>query len=143
MHKDPEYSGHNFLHLTLEGECLYPGKPIGPVKPISPTYTNGGPFIPHLPSPQLAARFTRCVTNHAPIGEYRERFNLGEDDNSCSCGAPMQTRSQLLSSCPKLIHTKSLIHDHRIPTMAPRSIEHLISFLQDNLSAFVFQLDPP
>ncbi|KAF9444708.1 hypothetical protein P691DRAFT_677078, partial [Macrolepiota fuliginosa MF-IS2] len=87
--------------------------------------------------------FTRCVTNHALIGEYQERFNLGECDNSCSCGAPMQTRSHLLSACPNLIHTKALLHDHRIPTMAPRSIERLISFLQDNPSAFAFQPELP
>lgn len=44
------------------------------------------------------SRFSRMVTGHAPIGAFRERFNL-EGMKVCACGVKPMTRDHVLYGC--------------------------------------------
>ncbi|KAF9441069.1 hypothetical protein P691DRAFT_685197, partial [Macrolepiota fuliginosa MF-IS2] len=58
---DDNYRGHTFLNLK-SGD-----------KDILPTYINGGGWLPHVGSDmKLCVCLTRCITNHAPIGSFRQ-----------------------------------------------------------------------
>ena len=46
-------------------------------KPVVPTTTKGGPWLPAAgESNSAVARFCRGITGHTPIGEYRACFHL-------------------------------------------------------------------
>ncbi|KAF5386626.1 hypothetical protein D9615_001761 [Tricholomella constricta] len=57
---------------------------------------------------------SRSILNHAPIGEYRRRFNLSEEVN-CSChNGGLETRAHILDQCPKYTRKRG----------APARLEH-------------------
>ena len=67
--------GRHFL--TLKGKNC---------KPLQPSYSKGGSWLTHIGQPvTLYARATRAILNHAPIGEYRQRFFPAEC-TQCPCG---------------------------------------------------------
>lgn len=45
------------------------------------------------------ARLSRFVTGHAPVGGFRQRFNL-EGRINCWCGHQVETRDHILTDCP-------------------------------------------
>ncbi|OCH90511.1 hypothetical protein OBBRIDRAFT_825926 [Obba rivulosa] len=58
------------------------------------------PFLKRLGSDsRMFARFTRVVTGHAPVGRFRERFNL-YDPTDCLCGHPVGTIQHIFCECP-------------------------------------------
>lgn len=124
---EPNYAGRNWLGLTG-----------GNGRPIKPKYAKGGPFLPKVNmSNSLCARFTRAVTNHAPIGEYRERF-FPLEPNKCRCdGVTLETRQHVLWECSEYDRT-SLRNEGRLCM----SLDSLITFLQDNPRAFAFEDQP-
>ncbi|KAF9522024.1 hypothetical protein CPB83DRAFT_900003 [Crepidotus variabilis] len=78
----PEYRGRNFLMLASSSSSK---------SDIQPTHAKLGSWLPsvmdlwtdgdgmdHPASNPLVARLVRCITNHAPIGEYYHRFNIPE-----------------------------------------------------------------
>jgi hypothetical protein len=82
-------------------------------------------------STSLYARFTRAVTNHAPIGAYRARFHL-DPGRSTSCpGHPEsdETRFHILNECDWYV--RRITYDYE-------QIEDVILFLIDNPLAFSF-----
>src|SRR3978361_1100 len=66
---------------------------------IDPSHTKLGSWLNTAPMDNtMLAQATHAITNHAPIGEYRLRFKLS-NDNLCKCGAP-ETREHILELCP-------------------------------------------
>ncbi|KDR64983.1 hypothetical protein GALMADRAFT_82438, partial [Galerina marginata CBS 339.88] len=115
----PQHLGHDFLQLTTLGK-----KP----KPILPSTCKGGPYIRESGADAASfARMCRCILNHAPIGSYYDRFNIDEPHGCSQCGAPRETRSHILSYCPK--------YERNSPT---DRLHGLLMFLLDNPQAFSF-----
>ncbi|KDR65691.1 hypothetical protein GALMADRAFT_148463 [Galerina marginata CBS 339.88] len=115
----PQHLGRDFLQLTTLGK-----KP----KPILPSTRKGGPYIRESGADAASfARMCRCILNHAPIGSYYDRFNIDEPHGCSQCGAPRETRSHILSYCPK--------YERNSPT---DRLHGLLMFLLDNPQAFSF-----
>ena len=113
----PDYRGRQFLALSdVYDRPLRPRAPKG-----------GGPWLEYGGrNNSLFARMCRCITGHAPIGSYYERFNI-QAATSCPCGARLQTRFYLLSSCRL----------NRWPEVPSRLFE-LVEYLERNPGAFAF-----
>jgi len=68
--------GRNFLELDDDDEET----------PIVPYYKKEGAWLKYFGhSNSTCARITRLITNHAPIGEYRQRF-FPLEESLCPCG---------------------------------------------------------
>ncbi|KAF9441262.1 hypothetical protein P691DRAFT_626154, partial [Macrolepiota fuliginosa MF-IS2] len=120
---DDDYRGHTFLNLK-SGD-----------KDILPTYINGGGWLPHMGSDtKLCMRLTRCITNHAPIGSFQQRFFLGQYDMSCPCGHELEMREHILNKCP--LYERQWTNQERFQI---NTIAGLAEFLQDNPKAFTFE----
>ena len=85
----------------------------------------------------LCARATRAILNHAPIGEYRQRFFPAEC-TQCPCGhCQVETCRHILANCSRFAHS---------PLIDPSpSIKDFVDFLKEHPSAFAFssQEQPP
>ena len=85
---------------------------------------------------QTLSRMARAVTNHAPTGEYRERFHPNLPSHCKFCGPTVEhTRAHVLFSCPQYVSLAPSFTDWK------RSRTNNISwktFFQDNPSAFTF-----
>ncbi|KAF9442632.1 hypothetical protein P691DRAFT_681062, partial [Macrolepiota fuliginosa MF-IS2] len=125
--RDPSYKGHHFMeHKDQHGAFL------------QPSYINGGTWLSTAAGQDanLCARMTRCITNHAPIGSFRQRFFPGRYVNSCPCGAELETREHIIQDCP-------LYERHQRDMANPYdNLAKLIEFLEDNPSAFSFANKP-
>jgi len=120
---DSAYRGRNFLDLKGSKG-----------KPVLPTTRKGGPFLSEGSSTRMFARFCRCVTGHAPIGEYCSRFNIDRPVN-CDCGfGVLETRRHILGQCSKATWSR-----RRSPI---DSVGRVNTFLDKNVWAFAF-LDTP
>ena len=75
-------------HITLKKKC----KTLTPSawNPASHRFLN---IAGH--DQEIITRFTRAITGHAPIGEYRLHF-FPDQPYHCPCGAPIQTRDHIL-----------------------------------------------
>ncbi|KAK1234618.1 hypothetical protein PQX77_002173 [Marasmius sp. AFHP31] len=72
--QEAKYKGGQFLELNdLKG------------KPLQPKYTSGGTWLLYIGrTNSLTSRVIRCITNHAPVGEYYCRFHISESED-CRC----------------------------------------------------------
>ena len=110
-------------------------RPVGLVQPNS---TKGGSYMRRLryESNSLVARFTRCITNHAPIGTYYQKFNI-EAETLCVCSRILSQGHILQDSwwqgCD---HWKS--HDYETG-----NFPGLVKYLKENPTAFAFSEDRP
>jgi len=78
----PTVQGHHFL--TLRGKNR---------KPLQPSYSKSGSWLTYFgQSVTLCARATRAILNHAPIGEYRQRFFPAECTQCPSGHCQVETR---------------------------------------------------
>ena len=69
-------------------------------KRLQPSEKSGGPWISWAGTDNsLYARLCRALCGHAPIGEYRRRFNL-QGATSCPCGHEHKTRAHIIDTCP-------------------------------------------
>jgi hypothetical protein len=96
LFKDPSYRGHSFLDLLNSKD-----------KPLQPSTRKGGPWLfESRVGPSTFSRLCRCITGHAPLGAYRQRFNVsGPIHCSCRVGhGILETRSHALHSCPRWKH---------------------------------------
>ena len=130
-----------FLAWTLGEQCLI----IPPSKvDISSLLEMGINDFYSLATPKvvvgfltLCARATRAILNHAPIGEYRQRFFPAEC-TQCPCGhCQVETRRHIFANCSRFAHS---------PLIDPSpSIKDLVDFLKEHPSAFAFpsQERPP
>jgi hypothetical protein len=96
LFKDPSYRGHSFLDLLNSKD-----------KPLQPSTRKGGPWLSESRvGPSTFSRLCRCITGHAPLGAYCQRFNIsGPVHCSCCVGhGILETRSHALHSCPRWKH---------------------------------------
>jgi hypothetical protein len=104
---------------------------------LAPTSKGKGPWMgtylhtSATVSPSLYARFSRAITNHAPIGAYRARFHLDPDRTTSCPGHPetVETRFHILNECDW--YARCIVYDYE-------QIEDFILFLLDNPLAFSF-----
>ncbi|KAF5377289.1 hypothetical protein D9615_006460 [Tricholomella constricta] len=124
LFQQPEYSGRLFLRTKRKG------------KPIAPSHLDGSPWLKVMgKSNAHTARMSRSILNHAPIGEYRRRFNLSEEVN-CSCrNGGLETRAHMLDQCPRYTRKRR----------APARLEHknYLEFLEVNPRTFAFPSENP
>ena len=86
------------------------------------------------------ARATRLATGHAPIGEFRRRFELG-GPSLCACGGGVESRRHMMSVCPIWNRTPHLngindgTHGENITPAA------FLDFLKRNPMAATFEWD--
>ncbi|RDX46861.1 hypothetical protein OH76DRAFT_1355323, partial [Lentinus brumalis] len=92
--------------------------------------------------PTLAARFVRCITNHAPTGHYRDRFRQRHHEPTMCVlhsGAPAyHTREHILFRCD--YYTRKYRHssvEELLESMDP--FYDIQKFLEDNPSAMSFE----
>ncbi|KAF9472524.1 hypothetical protein BDN70DRAFT_938123 [Pholiota conissans] len=117
MFQEPKYRGSNFLMLQeLDGT------------PIQPSYINGGAWLPlSKHSTTSTARMVRCITNHAPIGNYFTQFNIPEPAGCRHCASHFKSREHLLEWCYK--------RRHHPPHYICFTV-HLVNLLDDNPAFF-------
>jgi Reverse transcriptase-like len=113
---EPSYRGQNFL--DLEGSKKNSS--------LLPSTLKGGPWLRAMGTETSSfARLCRCVTNHAPLGAYRMRFNIaGPVACECLLDVPVQTRDHVLRICPRYKRKKHRMRVRRLP--------QLVVLLNDN-----------
>jgi hypothetical protein len=123
MFQSPSYRGRNFLNLLGKKD-----------KPRVPTYLAGGSWLPDLGDARACARVCRVILNHAPMGEFRVRYNLGGFCNCeyCDTGA-RQTRAHLLGVCTSV--TRGRMFEGK-----PEYLSQLTEYLR--YSPWLFSFDP-
>ncbi|KAK1216753.1 hypothetical protein PQX77_020611 [Marasmius sp. AFHP31] len=116
-----KYKGGQFLELNnLKGKSL------------QPKYTCGGTWFPHIGrTNSRTSRVIRCITNHAPVGEYYCRFHILESED-CKCGRALETCLHVLFRCP-----------HATRTGPIRYLGDLVNFLDANPGAFAMRNQLP
>ncbi|KAF7792255.1 hypothetical protein EIP86_003291 [Pleurotus ostreatoroseus] len=88
----PRYRGHHFM------------VPNRYLEQLSHT-ARGNPFLRAAgKDSRLFARLTRFLTGHAPVGEFRLRFNL-EGPVDCLCGHGLESIHHIVWQCPLWIRT--------------------------------------
>ena len=119
--KDSKKKGQLFLEFEDDDE-----------KVIKPTYTKGGSWLPHIGiSNSTCARFTRMMTGHAPIGEYRQRF-FPNSPIQCPCGeADVETREHIFMHCNRY-ESSTRLRDIQISSFVEFIVGNPTSFCFDN-----------
>ena len=123
-----------FQSLSYRGSQFFELKGLN-MKPLQPKYVNSGTWLRDFgESVSLVARCTHCILNHAPIGEYYQRFNI-DGDVPCSCGhVVVQSHFHVLFRCPKHTRTEG--------SGSLTTIGSLCDFLKRNPTAFAFGTPP-
>src|SRR5215467_6428552 len=86
-----------------------------------------------LGGPQLCARATCAILDHAPIGSYRSRFHP-DADFTCPCdGSTLETRQHVIVRCPRF-HSEPRWRRREMPWL----LLDLVQFLEGNPVAFSF-----
>lgn len=121
-----DYRGHQFMMLAVPGSGG---------RDILPEYSKEGSWLSKVKeresySNALMARLVRCITNHAPIGEYYHRFKIPEQTSCSSCGR-LQTRRHIFVGCRGHLDALS-------GRDVPGRISELCSYLEKNPTAFAF-----
>lgn len=93
---------------------------------------------------RLMARFTRTVTGHAPIGEFRTRFKL-PGDIECPCGtdtvgAKRWTRAHTLLRCPLWFRSRAWWSRQTQHIQELDPFMGILPFLKTNPLAFTFEV---
>ncbi|TFK16361.1 hypothetical protein FA15DRAFT_607482, partial [Coprinopsis marcescibilis] len=99
--------------------------------PLKPCVLKGGTWLSVTATESLAtkARMSQCILGHAPLGEYRARFNI-DGEIQCRCGTFIETRAHLFGRCSFTQHSK---------TDSPRCLGELMDFLWANPRTFAFE----
>ena len=85
-----QYVGQHFIYPRWLVRRLDHGK----AKHMAPSHLNGGTWLKYVGhSLSLTAQMVRGLTSHAPIGHYRRRFKVGNQNELCPhCeGGPIET----------------------------------------------------
>ena len=119
--KDSKKKGQLFLEFEDDNE-----------KVLKPTYSKGGSWLPHIGiSNSICARFTCMMLEHAPIGEYRQRF-FSNTPIHCPCGeADVEMREHIFMQC-KRYDSSSRLRDICISSFVEFIISNLTFFCFDN-----------
>ena len=121
LFKDSKKKGQLFLEFEDDNE-----------KVIEPTYSKGGSWLPHIGiSNSICTRFTRMMTGHAPIGEYRQRF-FPNSPIQCLCGeVDVETREHIFMHCNQY-ESSTCSKDIRISSFVEFIVGNPTSFCFDN-----------
>ena len=122
------FRGSRFLNLVDST-----GKSLGPSALHHGTWLRLATKDP----PTLVARLTRCITAHAPIGEFRLWF-FPNEESSCPCGEFLETREHILYECTRFERDTSIMDPE-----LPLSLIDLVDFLRENPLAFAFTTAEP
>ena len=120
----------SFAHPSSQGRHFLPLK--GGIKNLlQPSYVKGGGWLPFIgESVTLCARATRAILNHAPIGEFRQRF-FPTECTQCPCGhCQMETRRHIFANCRRFVHFP-------LTDLVP-TVKDFVKFLKEQPSAFAF-----
>ena len=95
------------------------------------SYAKGGGWLPFIgESVTLCARATRAILNHAPIGEFRQRFFPAEC-TQCLCGhCQVETHRHIFANCRWFAYFP-------LTDLAP-TVKDFVKFLKEHPSAFAF-----
>ena len=97
--------------------------------------------IPAKDSITAMARITRCITNHAPIGEYRQRFFPDKPTHCTACGYDtLLSREHILCSCPQFTPIAPSINNWK---QTRDNDTRLFKFLSRHPISFSFDCLPP
>jgi hypothetical protein len=109
LFKDPSYRRHSFLDLKNSRD-----------KPIQPSTHKGGPWLSDSRvGTSTFSRLCRCITGHAPLGTYCQRFNISGGIH-CPCRVGhgiLETRSHALHLCPRWKHSNPQTSLDTVPTL--------------------------
>jgi hypothetical protein len=79
---------------------------------------------------------TRCITNNAPMGEYRQQFFPDKPTHCNTCGTNvLLSRNHILTKCPNYMLTTPSIKDWQT---TKHNGTLLFKFLTDNPVSFSF-----
>ena len=94
-------------------------------------YAKGGGWLPFIgESVTLCARATRAILNHAPIGEFRQRFFPAEC-TQCLCGhCQVETHRHIFANCRWFAYFP-------LTDLAP-TVKDFVKFLKEHPNAFAF-----
>ena len=129
-----QYVGQHFMYSRWSVRRLDHAK----AKHIAPLHLNSGTWLKDVGhSSLLIAQMVRGLTSHAPIGHYRKRFKVGNQNESCPhCeGGPVETFQHILFKC-----LRHLTQPPDMPnfTKATPYWEHFGKFTMDNPMAYAF-----
>lgn len=118
---------------TYRGRYLIHGRRI------QPTTKGGGRFLKEVEGNSLVARCARALLNHAPTGEYRQRFFPKLPYRCDTCGVT-QSRYHILDRCPRYRHSRTSLLTYLRHSDHPERI--LAHFLSQFPLAFSFDHAP-
>ncbi|KAF8630245.1 hypothetical protein AX14_011022 [Amanita brunnescens Koide BX004] len=81
------------------------------------------------------SRMARAITNHAPTGEYRQRFYPDLDDQCPTCPSCVMSRTHILFHCPRYVPLSSSLTNWQRDRLNDKSWK---AFFSCNVSAFTF-----
>jgi len=119
-----------FAHPSSQGRYFLPLK--GGIKNLlQPSYAKGEGWLPFIgKSVTLCARATRAILNHAPIGEFRQRFFPAEC-TQCPYGhCQVETCRHIFANCYRFAHFP-------LTDLVP-TVKNFVKFLKEHPSAFAF-----
>lgn len=126
--KQPSYRGHGFL----KGRSA-----------ITPIAKRGSRLMravaKHKRPNQTLARAARATLNHAPTGEFRERF-FPHLPTACNTCGVTQTRAHILNRCTR--YKRSCLNFLEFLKNSAHPESTLIAFLDENPLAFTFEDAP-
>ena len=121
------FKGHQWLPLRRKK------------KPFKPTIRNKATtnFFYELSGNDIAtlSRMACALTNHAPTGEYRQRFYPDLDPHCPACPSRVMTRTHIFFHCPRYVPLSSSLTNWRRDRYNDKSWK---SFFTHNMSAFTF-----
>ena len=127
----------SFNHPTIQCRHFLPLKDRNQ-RIIQSSYSKDGSWLLYIgKSVILCARATRAILNHAPIGEYRQRFFPAEC-TQCLCGyCQVETQWHIFTNYPRFAHSPLI-------DLSPL-VKDFVDFLKEHPSAFAFspQERPP
>ena len=135
--RDPKYTSCHFQHPRWSANRREHHR----AKHMAPFHLKGGTWLKDTGhSVSLTAQMACSLTSHAPIGQYRHCFNVGDKVEACTCDG---TSPELFQH----VFFKCGCHPTRPPDMPSFSIqppfwEFFGKFIMDNPGAFAFSDDP-
>ncbi|KAF8625360.1 hypothetical protein AX15_005427 [Amanita polypyramis BW_CC] len=116
--------GHNYLALKYKGRCIGPA--LGSRKKV---------FIKACDDNiNMLAQVTRLITNHAPTGEYRQRF-FPSENKSCNFDNEFHSRTHILTKC---MGYEGCFKNLEWLKRRKDGLEKVIKFLKKNKKAVTF-----
>ena len=128
-----EYRGRQWLAIKRKRKRF---KPSIRNKPNANFFT-----LASKDSISTMARITRCITNHAPTGEYRQRFFPDKPTHCTTCGPnTLLSREHILCACPSFTPIAPSINNWK---QARNNDSRLFKFLLRYPISFSFDCLPP